>query len=106
MRDSKFNRREILLLGVGAAPFCAPEVASAVVPKLDEKDPQAIAFNYVVDNKRVDHNKFPTFKPNQTCGNCAYIQGREGFWRPCSIFPGKIVFHKGWCRVWVLKTFK
>lgn len=106
MRDSKFNRREVLLLGIGAGALCAPEVASAVVPKLDEKDPQAIAFNYVADNKRVDRNKFPTFKPNQTCGNCAYIQGREGFWRPCSIFPGKIVSHKGWCHVWILKTFK
>lgn len=109
MQDSKFNRREVLrgaLLSLGAVPWAAPNVASAAGnQKLDEKDPAAISYNYVADNSRVDVKKFPSFKKTQTCGNCIYIQGREGFWRPCTLFPGKIVFHKGWCRVWVLKTF-
>lgn len=108
MQDSKFNRRDVLkgaLCGL-AVPLCAPRSASATLPKLDEKDPQAIAYDYVADNSRVNVKKYPAFKKNQTCGNCVYVQGREGFWRPCTIFPGKIVFHKGWCNVWALKTFK
>ncbi|MBT8100786.1 MAG: high-potential iron-sulfur protein, partial [Gammaproteobacteria bacterium] len=40
----------------------------------------------------------------QTCANCALIQGNDGDeWRPCQIFPGKVVNANGWCSVWAPK---
>jgi hypothetical protein len=41
----------------------------------------------------------------QHCSNCALIQGEEGAqWRPCQIFPGKLVNSDGWCSVWAPKA--
>ena len=38
------------------------------------------------------------------CENCMYIQGEAGAeWRPCAIFPGKVVAAKGWCSAWMKK---
>jgi len=39
------------------------------------------------------------------CSNCALIQGNDGDeWRPCQIFPGKLVNANGWCSVWAPKA--
>jgi len=33
-----------------------------------------------------------------------YIQGEDGAeWRPCAIFPGKVVAAKGYCSAWLKK---
>lgn len=109
MQGSKLRRRDLLrgaVLGFAAAPFCRSQTASAeTLVKLDEKDSQAVALGYVNDAAQVDPQKYPTYKKGQICANCVQLQGRDGFWRPCTLFPGKLVNAKGWCRVWVQKTY-
>lgn len=109
MHKAKMRRRDLLkgaVLGFAAAPFYGSQPASAsALVKLDEKDPQALALGYVNDATQVDAKKYPTYKPGQNCANCVQLQGRDGFWRPCTIFPGKLVNAKGWCNVWVQKTY-
>jgi hypothetical protein len=49
------------------------------------------------------------YKPASTvegamCSNCMYVQGKDGDqYRPCNIFPGKLVNADGWCSAWVKK---
>ena len=70
-------------------------------PRLPWTIQQAVALKYVHDVAEVDPAT-PRFDPSQNCANCAQIQGDEGAeWRPCAIFPGKLVAAKGWCSVWV-----
>jgi High potential iron-sulfur protein len=108
MNENRFHRRTVLktaLAGLATLPAAAlfgEAAAQATPPKLDEKDPLAVAMGYVHDAKKVDANKTPQYKPNSTCANCSQLTGKEGDeWRPCNIFPGKVVNAKGWCKVWV-----
>lgn len=88
----------------GASAVAATTPAAAAFPKLDEKEPQAVALHYVHDAKLVDPKKNPTYKPGHHCGNCLQLTGKEGdAWRPCNIFPKKLVATAGWCSVWVQK---
>ena len=65
-------------------------------------DPDLLS--YFEDVKQVDPKKFPTFKPGQTCANCLQLTGKVGDeWRPCNLFPGKLVHTNGWCKVYVKK---
>ncbi len=62
--------------------------------QLSEDDATAKALKYV--------HKSTT--EGSSCSNCMYIQGEAGQeWRPCAIFPGKLVNSKGWCSAWVKK---
>lgn len=62
--------------------------------QLDPENPQAKALQYV----------HKSAKEGQKCSNCALIQGADGdAWRPCSIFPGKLVNSEGWCAAWAKK---
>jgi len=73
--------------------------------KLDEKDPQALTLGYVTDASKADVKKNPTYKPGQACVNCLLLAGKEGeTYRPCNVFPGKLVAASGWCRSWVKKV--
>jgi len=82
----------------------AAPAAAAALTKLDPKEPTAVALRYVEDAKKVDPKKNPTFKPGQLCSNCFNIQGKAGEkFRPCSIFPKKLVASEGWCSVWAKK---
>lgn len=40
-------------------------------------------------------------RDGQFCENGNLIQSKQGDWRPCSIFPGKLVNENGWCKAWV-----
>jgi hypothetical protein len=106
-RPSK-TRREILKLTVSAAavPACAallrvkPAMAQDL-PHLTTDDPTAMALAYVEDATTSTH---PRYMAGQTCAGCAQIQGEAGAdWRPCALFPGKVVSSHGWCNVWVAK---
>jgi hypothetical protein len=81
--------------------------AAAALPKLEESDPSAKALLYVHDASKVD-TKNPLasrFEAGQKCSNCSQIQGKDGEpWRPCGIFPGKLVNANGWCSVWAKKA--
>jgi hypothetical protein len=109
MIEGPKTRREFLRLTVGAAaiPVAATllrsEVAQAQdLPHLTEDDPTAKALGYVHDATKAAN---PRYQAGQTCLNCQQLQGEEGQeWRPCAIFPGKLVATAGWCSVWVQKT--
>jgi hypothetical protein len=81
--------------------------AEDALPKLALTDPSAKALLYVDDATKVD-TKNPMaarYAAGQTCANCAQIQGKDGdAYRPCGIFPGKLVASNGWCSVWVKKA--
>jgi len=86
-----------------ASAQAAAPAAPAKLPRLEESDPSAKALGYVDDISRVDR-KSPLaarFAPGQECDKCSQMQGKVGdAYRPCAIFPGKLVAAKGWCSVW------
>ena len=111
MRDENVSRRKFLqslavVLPAGTV-LLNSEARAEDLPKLEESDPVAKALVYVHDAADVDtaNPLAARFEAGQDCSNCAQIQGEEGAeWRPCGIFPGKLVANKGWCSVWVAKA--
>lgn len=110
MSESPVNRRTLLktalagLIAVPAAGLVKEAAAQAAAPHLDEKDPMAVALAYTHDAKKAEAAKAPQYKAGSKCSNCLQLQGKEGDeWRPCNLFPGKLVHADGWCKVWVLK---
>jgi hypothetical protein len=86
--------------GVSAAYAWRPS-SSAEPDRLDVKDPAAIALGYVENVSQVDVKKFPQFVQGSNCENCLLLQGSAGNnYRPCSLFPGKLVSVSGWCKGW------
>jgi hypothetical protein len=76
-------------------------VNSAEAARLDEQDPAAVALAYVSNAATVDAKKHPEFVQGSTCENCLQLQGTAGNnYRPCSLFPGKLVSVSGWCKGW------
>lgn len=109
MSKHRYDRRTLLktamfgLAGLPAAGLIRTASAEAA-PHLNEKDPTAVAMGYVQDAKKVDPAKEAQFKPGSHCATCLQLTGKEGDeWRPCNIFPGKLVNVNGWCRAWVAK---
>jgi len=106
-RDNISRRRFIGQLAAAApigAAILSRQAAAQDLPKLTEDDPAAIALQYVHDAANVDPAKSPRYQAGQSCSNCLQVQGEEGAeFRPCAIFPGKLVASKGWCSVWVAK---
>jgi hypothetical protein len=81
--------------------------AQDALPKLEMTDPTAKALLYIDDATKVDKSNpmAARYTPDQNCANCSQIQGKEGdAYRPCAIFPGKLVASKGWCSVWAKKA--
>ncbi len=69
-------------------------------PHVAPTDPMAVAMGYVEDATKVDP-KTAGFAPNRNCANCLQLTGTPGdAFRPCKIFPGKVVNSKGWCKAW------
>lgn len=105
---SKIARRQFLQLSAVAAAGClvrpGSEARAQELPKLAEDDAMAGAMKYTHDASSVDAASRTNPAAEQTCANCALVQGEEGAeWRPCQIFPGKLVNSKGWCSVWAPK---
>lgn len=106
---SKIARRQFIQLSaVAAAGYFVRPVAKAEaqeLPKLTEDDPAAKSLKYTNDASTVDPAAKTNPAADQHCGNCALLQGEEGDqWRPCQIFPGKLVNVDGWCSVWAPKA--
>jgi High potential iron-sulfur protein len=99
------TRRNVLKnLGL-AAGFSAAlswrRTRSAEPPRLDVKEPAAIALGYVENVAHLDVKKYREFVPGSNCENCLQLQGSAGNnYRPCSLFPGKLVSVSGWCKAW------
>jgi hypothetical protein len=69
--------------------------------RLDVKDPAAIALGYVENAAQVDVKKYPDFVKGSNCENCLQLQGSAGSsYRPCGLFPDKLVSVSGWCKGW------
>jgi hypothetical protein len=95
-----------LAIAAGTAallPTRHPQAAApSPLPHLDVKDPAAVALGYVEDAAKVDTKKYPSFVKGSTCENCSQLQGTAGAaYRPCELFPGKLVSAAGWCSGWV-----
>ncbi len=86
----------------GEAPGETPGVAPGAEPaRLDVKDPAAVALGYVEHTSQIDAKKHPGYVPGSNCENCLQLQGVAGNnYRPCSLFPGKLVSVSGWCTGW------
>ncbi len=105
---SKIARRQFMQLSAAAAAGLlvhpGSEAQAQELPKLTEDDPLAVAFKYTHDASTVDPALRTQAAAEQSCVNCAQLQGVEGDeWRPCAIFIGKRVNVNGWCSVWVPK---
>jgi hypothetical protein len=74
---------------------------AAQAPHLDVKDPAASAVGYVEDATKVDPKRYPAYSQGSSCENCLQLQGTAGAaYRPCTLFPGKLVATAGWCSAW------
>ena len=92
------------LAALAALPVVIEPARAQALPHLSEQDPQAKALGYLENAKKVDAKANPTYKPDQTCANCLLLQGKTGdAYRPCNLFPGKLVASAGWCKAWVKK---
>ena len=105
MQKRSISRRallETLALGTTAAALAPYRSRSAAaLQNLDPKSPSAVDKGYVEDAARVDLKKFPSYVKGSNCENCLLLQGSAGdAYRPCTLFPGKLVSIKGWCSAW------
>ncbi len=105
---SKIARRKFIQLSAIAAAGCliqpGREAEAQDLPKLSEDDPMGKAMKYTHDASTVEPSSRANPAADQNCANCALIQGADGdAWRPCQIFPGKVVNANGWCTVWAPK---
>lgn len=101
----KVTRREMVKnLGLAAGISAAlpwRQTQGAEPAELDVKDPAAIALGYVESAAQVDAKKYPEYAQGSSCENCLQLQGSAGNnYRPCSLFPGKLVSVSGWCKGW------
>lgn len=102
-------RRKFIQLSAVAAVGCVAQTSRPAraddLPHLEESDPMASAMKYTHDAASVDPATRNNPAADQDCANCALIQGGDGdAWRPCQIFPGKVVAADGWCSVWAPKA--
>jgi len=94
----------VMVAGAAGGLRATRDAQAADLPHLATNDPAAVALGYHDDAAQVDTKQFPTFQKGQACNTCLQLQGTAGQpWRPCNIFPGKLVNANGWCRVWVKK---
>jgi hypothetical protein len=105
MTQHALTRRRLLknlALAAGtAAVLPAVRAQAAEAPHLDVKDPAAVKLGYVEKAALADAKKFPSYEKGSSCENCAQLQGTAGApYRPCDLFPGKLVAAAGWCSGW------
>jgi hypothetical protein len=89
------------LAAVLAAALPWRRIKAAEPARLAVDDPAAMALDYVENAAQVDGKKYPNYAPGSNCENCLLLQGTAGNnYRPCSLFPGKLVSVSGWCKGW------
>lgn len=107
---SKLSRRRFLRNAAVAFPIGVVVLESTAraqdLPHVALDDPTAKALAYVEDVKNIDKANpvNARYEEGQSCANCIQLQGEAGAeWRPCNLFPGKLVAAAGWCSVWTKK---
>ncbi len=105
LRNIALGAGTLLVAGATASiPSKAAAAGYASLPHVVPTDQVAQALSYHENAKTVEAAKFPNYKPDQHCGNCLQLTGNEAdTWRPCNLFPGKLVNAGGWCKVYVKK---
>ncbi len=100
------RRKFMFTVAVSSSALVAGGVmAQTAAPKLDEKDPTAVALGYNPDSTKVDKTKYPKHTPDQKCANCQLFAGKpKDVMGPCPIFAGKLVMAAGWCSAYVKKA--
>jgi len=92
MKDLAFAAAGVLIYRAATA---------AESQRLDVKDPAAVARGYVENAAQLNARKYPSYVKGSSCENCLLLQGASGVdYRPCSLFPGKVVAVRGWCSGW------
>lgn len=108
MPKPSLSRRSLVkTIAAGAAAAALPVRPSRSVelPHLDVHDPAAVTLGYVENAAAVDPKKFPRYVAGSTCDNCLQLQGKPGnHYRPCNLFPGKLVAVSGWCSGWTAEV--
>ncbi len=98
------TRRLLLVnLGVAAGAVTLPwgPTQGAEPVRLDVKDPAAVALGYIENAAQVDVKIYKDYAAGSNCENCLLLQGTAGNnYRPCSLFPNKLVSVSGWCKGW------
>jgi hypothetical protein len=90
-----------LSVAAASAGLFSRRSRSDELKRLDVKDPTAVALGYVESASQVDLKKYPDYVQGSNCENCLQLQGSAGNnYRPCSLFPGKLVSVSGWCKGW------
>ena len=108
--SQSFSRRDALkglalVVGATGTLRSVREARADAPPHLSPTEPTAQALGYHDDAKSVSAKDFPTYQAGQMCSTCMQLQGNAGdAYRPCNIFPGKLVNANGWCKVWVKKA--
>jgi hypothetical protein len=98
--------RRTLVKALGAAAAVTAllpprQSQAAEPPHLDVKDPAALKLGYVENASQIDLKKYPAYVKGSNCENCLLLQGTtDAHYRPCSLFPGKLVSVGGWCSGW------
>ncbi len=88
-------------LGAVSLGVRGPARAAASPSRLDVRDPAAVKLGYVENAAEVDARKYPGYVRGSSCANCMQLQGKDGdAYRPCALFPGKLVATAGWCSGW------
>jgi hypothetical protein len=93
--------KNLTIVAAASALLPARQSRAADLPHLDAKDPAAIAVSYSENASQIDLKKYPAYVKGSTCENCLLLQGSTGArYRPCMLFPGKVVSVSGWCSGW------
>ncbi|MDP5141637.1 high-potential iron-sulfur protein [Rheinheimera baltica] len=91
------SRRRFLKLSAGGIVGLSVgglSLRAFAAEQVDPENPQAKALQYV----------HKSAKEGQNCSNCILLQGDASeAWRPCGVFPGKLVNAEGWCAAWAKK---
>jgi hypothetical protein len=104
-RRALLNRLS-LAAGVGATlrvtgAFGDVAASGAAAPHLSPTDPAAVKVSYIEEAGQLNLKANPTYVAGSVCDNCLLLQGKPGnTYRPCNLFPGKLVKISGWCSAW------
>jgi hypothetical protein len=109
MRDT-ISRRALInrvgaTFGLGAAlrvtGAFGDAAPGAAAPHLSPSDPAAVKVSYIEEAGHLDVKTHPNYVAGSLCDNCLLLQGKPGnTYRPCTLFPGKLVKISGWCSSW------
>lgn len=83
-----------VLVVMGGLVAFRNSISAGHLPKLDVDDPTAKALEYTHEST----------KAAQQCSNCNFWKGGDSAWGECTIFPGKAVNAKGWCKSWIQQS--